>query len=71
MKENLRFKQLRFNYINNQKQTNKQTNKQKEQLRLVISSLRVGVVAKTDDEIYVLSTIKIYSYFSFAFSLLC
>ena len=61
-------KQLRLNYINNQKQTNKQTNKQKEQIRLVKSSLREGVVAKTDDEIYVLRTTKICSYFSFVFS---
>ena len=36
--------------------------------RLVISSIRVGVVAKTDDEVYVSSTIKMYSYFSFVFS---
>ena len=34
---------------------------------LVISSIRVSVVAKTDDEIYVLSTMKIYSYFLFVF----
>ena len=27
-----------------------------------ISSIRVGVVAQTDDEVYVLNTIKIYSY---------
>ena len=60
IKENLCFKQLRLNYINNQK-------KPKEHLRLRISSIRVGAVAKTDDEIYVLSTIKIYSYFSFVF----
>ena len=57
-------KQLRLNYINNKKQTNKQ----KEQIRLVKSSLREGVVAKTDDEIYVLRTTKICSYFSFVFS---
>ena len=49
MKGNLRFKQLRLNYINNKR----------EHLRLVISSIGVGVVAKTDDEVYVLSTIKI------------
>ena len=36
--------------------------KNKEYLRLVISM--VGVVDKTDDGIHVLSTIKIYSYFS-------
>ena len=28
----------------------------------------MGMVAKTDDQIYVLSTIKIYSHFSFVFS---
>ena len=38
--------------------------------RLVIRSIRVGVVAKTDDEAYVSSTIKMYSYFSFVFSTL-
>ena len=40
--------------------------------RLVISSFRVGVVAQTDDVsssmVYVSSTIKMYSYFSFVFS---
>ena len=46
LKENLRFKQLQLNYIGSQK---KQT--EKECLRLVISSIRVGVVAKTDDEV--------------------
>ena len=50
LKENLSFKQLRLNYINNKK---KQT--EKERLRLVINSIRVGVVAKTDDEVYVSS----------------
>ena len=50
LKENLRFKQLLLNYINNQK---KQT--EKERVRLGISSIRVGVVAKTDDEVYVSS----------------
>ena len=62
LKENLRFKQLQLNYINSQK---KQI--EIERLRLVISSIRVGVVAKTD-EVYVSSTIKIYSYFSIVFS---
>ena len=65
LKENLRFKQLRFNYINSQKK--EQT--EKERLRLVKSSIRVGVVAKTDDEVYVSNTIKMYSYFSFVFSI--
>ena len=59
LKEKLRFKQLRLNYINSQK---KQTGK--ERLRLVISSIKVGVVAKTDDEVYVSSIIKMYSYLS-------
>ena len=36
--------------------------------RLVIVSTGVGAIVKTDDEIYILSTIKIYNYFSFAFS---
>ena len=44
---------MRLNYINSQK---KQA--EKERLRLVISSIRVGVVAKTDDEVYVSSTIE-------------
>ena len=55
MKENLHFKQSRLNCINNQKQ--KQI---KEQMRSVIASIGVHVVAKTDDEIYVLSIIKIH-----------
>ena len=61
--EYLRFKQLRLNYINSQK---KQT--EKECLRLIISFIRVGEVAKTDDEFYISSTIKMYSYFLFVFS---
>ena len=32
-------------------------------------STGVDVVAKTDDEVYVLSIIKVYSYFSFVFSI--
>ena len=40
--------------------------KNKEHLRLVISSIRVGVLAKTYDEIYILSTIKIYSFHLFS-----
>ena len=39
----------------------------KENIMLVISSIRISVVAKTDDEIYVLSIMKIYSYFLFVF----
>ena len=61
----MRFKQLWLNYINSQK---KQT--EKERVRLVISCIRVGVVAKTDDKVYVSTTIKMYSYFSFVFSTL-
>ena len=54
---------MQLNYINSQK---KQL--QKERLRLVISSIRVGVVTETDVELYVSITIKMYSYFSFVFS---
>ena len=34
----------------------------KEKALATISSIRVDVVAQTDDEVYVLSTTKIYSY---------
>ena len=47
LKENLRFKQLRLNYINSQK---KQI--EKERLELVMSSVRVSVVEKTDNQLY-------------------
>ena len=60
MKENLCFKQLWLNYINKKK-------KKKEHIRLVTSSVRVGLVSKTDDEVNVLSTIKIRSYFLYVF----
>ena len=63
MKENLHFKQLQLNYINKQKQ------KQKEHIRLVIVCIGVDVIATIDDEVYVLSIIKIYSCFSFVFSI--
>ena len=33
-------------------------------------STKLDVVAKADDEVYVLSIIKTYSYFSFAFSVM-
>ena len=65
MKENLHFKQLRLNYINNQKRNNNK----KEHIRLVIDFTGVDVIAKTDDGIYILSIIKIYSFH--LFSLLC
>ena len=58
IKVNLRFRQLRLNYINNWKKA------KEEHLRLVTTAIRVGVIAKTDDEVYVLSIMKIYSYFS-------
>ena len=67
MKKNLSFKQLRLNYINNSNNSNNE-NLKKGHLRLVINSIKVDVVPKTDNEIYVVSTIKIYSYFSFVFS---
>ena len=76
----MRFKQLRLNYINSKKKKKKKKKKKEERLviitinnnnnkrliiRLVISSIRVDVVAKTDDEVYVSNTIKMYSYFLF------
>ena len=45
------------------KKPKKQT--KKERLKLAISSIRPAVVAKTDNEIYGISTIKIYSHTSF------
>ena len=36
--------------------------------KLVISSISIGVVTKTDDKVYILSTIKMHSYFSFVCS---
>ena len=60
MNENLRFKPSRLNYKNNKKRN--KTNKKNEHMRLVIGIIGVGVVAKTDDEIYVPSTMKRYSY---------
>ena len=36
---------------------------------VVTSPIMVGVVAKIDDEVYVLSAIKIYSYFPFFYTL--
>ena len=62
IKVNLRFRQLRLNYINNWKKA------KEEHLRLVTTAIRVGVIAKADDEVYVLSIMKIYSYFSSVFS---
>ena len=61
MKENLHFKQLQLNYINNhQKQ-------KKEHIKLVIVTIGVDVVAKIDDEGLCFSIIKTYCYFSFVF----
>ena len=57
MKENLRFQQSQLNYISNQKS-----------IRLVvIGSIGIGMVSKTNNEIYVLNTIKTYRFFSFVF----
>ena len=53
MKKNLHFKQSRLNFINNQN---------------LVVSIVVDVVAKTGDEVYILSIIKIYCYFSFVSS---
>ena len=60
MKENLHFKQLQLNYRNNQKQ-------KKEHIKLLVVSIGVDLVAKTDDEVYVLSNIKIYCHCSFVY----
>ena len=57
MNKNLRFKQSRLNYINKQK--NKQTNK-KEHIRIIIGPIEVCEFAKIDDEISVLSLMKIF-----------
>ena len=46
MKENLPFKQLRLNYINNQKNKTK-----KEHLRLIVSSIRVGVFSSVLEQL--------------------
>ena len=62
--ENLHFKHSRLNYINNQKQKQKKAHKISDSLYWCLD-----VVAKTDDEIYVLSIIKVYSFD--LFSLLC
>ena len=47
------------------------TKTKKEHLTLVISSTRVSVATKTDDEIHVLFTIKIYTFYYFSFFLYC
>ena len=54
MRGNLHLKQSRSNYINNKKQ-----------LKRTQLTTGVDVVAKTDNQTYVLSTIKISSYFLF------
>ena len=58
----MHFKQSQLNYINSQKQN------KKERIKLVIVSIGDDVVTKTDDEIYVLSVIKIYSFYFFSVS---
>ena len=63
MKENLHFKQLRLYYINSQNNNNSNKTKQnKNHIRLVIVSIGVHVVAKTDGDIYALSFIKVYGF---------
>ena len=64
MKKNLHFKQLQLNYI---KQTPKT---KKKHMKLVIVSIGVDAVAKINDEVYVLSIIKIYCYFLFVLLLI-
>ena len=62
MKENLQFQTIAFELY---KQPKVKTTK-KEHIRLVIVFIGVNVVAKIVDEFYIL--IKMYSYFSFVFS---
>ena len=64
---NLRFQPIEIELFKQptQKQQQQQQQKtEKEHLRFVIISIRVGVFAKNDGEICALSTIKTYNYFS-------
>ena len=54
MKENLRLKQLRLNYINNQKKL------RKEHLRLVISSIRLSVVSSVLEQLPAVLLVSFY-----------
>ena len=56
MKENLHFRHSQLNYVNHL-----QTNK-KEHIRLVIVYIGVDVVFNTNDKIYILSFIKVFSF---------
>ena len=47
MKENLRFKEMRLNYLSKQQKTKAK----KEQLRLVINSVRVDVVSSVLEQL--------------------
>ena len=64
MKENPAFQTISIELYKQAKAKSK-----KEHIRLAIISIGVHVVAKTDDEVYVLSIIKIYSFY--LFPLLC
>ena len=64
---NLRFQPIEIELFKQPKQKQQQQQQQKtekEHLRFVIISIRVGVFAKNDGEICALSTIKTYNYFS-------
>ena len=61
MKENLYSKQLELNQIKQPKLKTKKGHK-------IMVSIGLDGVSKTRDESYVLSTIKVYSKFSFVFS---
>ena len=63
MKESLCFKQLQLDYMNNEK-----TNKKGKTKFSKISFTGAGVVAKSDDEVYALNTMRTYIYFSFLYS---
>ena len=63
---NLRFQPIEIELFKQpkQKQQQQQQKTEKEHLRFVIISIRVGVFVKNDGEICALSTIKTYNYFS-------
>ena len=65
IKGNYAFQATAIELYKQPKETNR---KRTPKISLVISSISVGVVGKTDDEVYVSSIIKIYSYFLFVFT---
>ena len=53
MNENLRFKQLQLNYVSNYRK------QKREHIKLVTVSSGIDAVVKIDEEVYVLSIIKL------------